>query len=102
MGIDGSGKTTLAKKLAGELTKHNIKCEYLWWLEAENSVLRRTLRFLANLFGKNGSKSKVYNLGKGSNFFMSIYQYLALLDYLRQLISKVWLPINIGKVVVSP
>ena len=100
MGIDGSGKTTLAKRLVEELTKHSIKCGYLWWLEAENSVLRRTLRFLNHPSNEKSGESKLYNPRKSPNFFMRIYQYLALLDYLRQLISKVWLPINLGKVVV--
>lgn len=100
MGIDGSGKTTLAKKLAEKLTKHNIKCKYLWWLEAENSVLRRTLRFLNHPSNEINRKSKLYNPRKSTKFFMLIYQYLVLLDYLRQLISKVWLPINLGKVVI--
>jgi dTMP kinase len=100
MGIDGSGKTTLAKKLVEELTKNNIKCKYLWWLEAENSVLRRTLRFLNHPSNEKSSKIKVYNPRKSPNFFMLIYQYLVLLDYSRQLISKVWLPTRIGKVIV--
>jgi thymidylate kinase len=43
-GIDGSGKSTLSKYLLKELKIKGYKVKYIWWLEVENSLLRRLLR----------------------------------------------------------
>lgn len=44
IGIDGSGKSTLSGYLFEELKKSGYKVSYTWWLEGEDSLLRRLLR----------------------------------------------------------
>ncbi len=100
-GIDGSGKTTLSKYLVEEMSKQRIKTKYLWWLEAENSIFRKFLRFIGHR-GKNREKQN-YNGAKKIVKFPIIgaaYQYFVLLDYLRQTIFKVSLPLIFGEVIV--
>lgn len=48
MGIDGSGKSTLSKKLVVALQEKGYDVRYTWWLEAEQSLLRT---FISKLFG---------------------------------------------------
>lgn len=105
MGIDGSGKSTLATNLYHFLLKCNIKCKYLWWLKAENSILRQSIRFLSNTI--RGSKKELnaynpldHNSIKHNSSFMTLYQYVVLLDYIRQLMVTVWLPLKLGKIVI--
>lgn len=105
MGIDGSGKSTLATNLYNSLLKYNIKCEYLWWLEAENSVLRQSIRFLSNTISGSKKKLNTYNPSdhnpiKDHSSFMELYQYIVLFDYIRQLLVTVWLPLKLGKIVI--
>lgn len=97
-GIDGSGKTTLTRTLVKKLEKENIKTEYLWWFSAENSFLRRTMRLIAGA-RKTESTEKKGKLPK-SSLLQSLYQYLVLLDYQRQTILRVWLPLTLGKNVI--
>lgn len=108
MGTDGSGKSTLSRYLYEELKKRNYNVSYIWWLEGENSLLRRLLRRIG--------KSKYSNLGsnaKGSNapgkdksittkIFRILYPRIVLLDYLKFGIIKAWLPkiMGRGKVII--
>jgi dTMP kinase len=101
MGIDGSGKSTLAKALYRELQNQGIQCTYLWWLQAENSLLRRTLRKV--LTGKGPthtrplSKQRLMDAHKKQQY---AYQMCVLLDYLRQLVTRVIVPVSFGKTVI--
>ena len=98
-GIDGSGKSTLSKTLAERLGKENIKTRTLWWFSAENSLIRRTLRLLS---GRGKGESAENGEGKlpKSSLVQKLYQYIVLLDYQRQTIFSVWLPLMLGKNVI--
>ena len=114
MGIDGSGKTTLAKNLQKTLDATGVKYRYLWWLTAEKSLLRRIMRGASRLVRFNqrskpkagsatdgGSKSGNSHGSKGKpGIVMSIYQYVTLIDYTIQLFLKVWIPKKQGYVVI--
>ncbi len=98
-GIDGSGKSTLSRTLTERLEKENIEARYLWWFSAENSLIRRTIR----LFARNGTPGSIEN-DKGklpkSSLIQKLYQYIVLLDYQRQTIFSVWLPLVLGKTII--
>lgn len=97
-GIDGSGKSTISKALVEKLKTSNIDARYLWWFEAENSLFRRILR---NFSGQKNEKKTVKKKKlPESSFIKTLYQYMVLLDYQRQTIFKVWLPLYLGKTIV--
>ncbi len=97
MGIDGSGKSTLSKMLRDNLVNRGVKCRYLWWLEAENSVIRRTLKKLFSDRSKGGLKSSA-KIPTG--FLASLYQGIVYIDYLRQLFLQVSMPLWAGYTII--
>ena len=101
MGIDGSGKSTLAQALYHELQSQGIQCTYLWWLQAEDSLLRRILRKVLTKKGPaHPQVSPKQWLISGSGKQQSAYQMCVLLDYLRQLVTRVIVPARFGKTVI--
>ena len=105
VGIDGSGKSTLSKYLFEELKKSGYNVSYMWWLEGEDSLLRRLLRRVgksrcSNLKNNTGSTKE----GEKTAFlkiFHILWPWIVLLDYLRFGITKAWLPkIMHSKVVI--
>jgi dTMP kinase len=98
-GIDGSGKSTLTKMLVQRLKKEGIEAEYLWWFSAENSIFRRTIRFISTSRKTGHSESKKGKLPKSSPV-KKLYQFLVLMDYQRQTVFRVWLPLISGKNVI--
>lgn len=97
MGIDGSGKSTLSKMLVDNLVNRGVKCRYLWWLEAENSAIRRTLKVLFPDRTKGGLKSSE-KIPEG--FLAYLYQGIVYVDYLRQLILHVSMPLRAGDTII--
>lgn len=103
IGIDGSGKSTLSRYLYEELKRRNYDVSYTWWLEGEDSLLRRLLRRIG--------KSKYSNLESDANnsntmskgesmitkIFRALYPKLVLLDYLRFGMVKAWIPKIMGR-----
>jgi len=103
MGMDGSGKSTLSRYLFEEVKRRNCNVSYTWWLEGEDSLLRRLLRRIG--------KSKYSNLESDANnsntmskdgtmitkIFRVFYPRVVLLDYLRFGIVKAWLPKIMGR-----
>ena len=102
LGIDGSGKTTLAKSLVKDLKRNKIESKYLWWLEAENSIIRRFLRFLIPKKEKSKDKYSIKTSKNLTEFPLlgSIYQYIVFIDYLRQGFLKIWIPLIFGKNII--
>lgn len=98
LGIDGSGKSTLAKYLCGQLKNAGHRVAYVWWLEGDQSLLRRTLKVFAHSthlnFETDVDASK--NVGKSSGIvdrlFRSVYATIVMLDYLRFALIKAWIP----------
>lgn len=106
MGIDGSGKTTLARELIADLKKRGISAEYRWG-KFESSILR-LLIFLKNKlviresnFNENYKKSlKLKNKLFSNKLVSKLYEWFVLIDYTIQIIFKVTLPLKLGKNVV--
>jgi len=112
MGVDGSGKSTLSKYLCKELKTRGYKVSYIWWLECENSLIRKFLRKIGKskvLGSKNESKKimdKSIILTTKTTVFTEIsnklYPVIVLLDYLRFGIVKIWLSkaMNANKIII--
>jgi len=100
IGIDGSGKSTLSGYLFEELKKSGYNVSHTWWLEGEDSLLRRVLRRIGKSKHLNlkcndsASSSKMTHKDKPitTKIFQILYPRIVLLDYLRFGIVKAWLP----------
>ncbi|MCP4076200.1 MAG: glycosyltransferase [Gammaproteobacteria bacterium] len=104
VGIDGAGKTTLAKQLVKTLQKDDHKVRYAYCqyfakllypikLMARWTVMRRTNEF-KNYKNYNQTKQ---GTSKKHPFFAGIYTLIWLVDYLVQVFFKVSLPLFIGR-----
>lgn len=98
IGIDGSGKSTLSRRLYEELKERRYRVSHVWWLEGENSLLRRLLRRAVKLKHLNlESDANISKTNSGyrtitTTIFGRLYSVTVFLDYLWFGIVKVWLP----------
>ena len=106
-GIDGSGKTTLAKKVSNLLIKKKLPAKYVYG--RFELVLSKFMVIIANkIFLKNYSATKDYNeytdkkkdLFKKNNTLLIIYLGILMFDYLFQLFVKIKIPMLFGKTVI--
>lgn len=87
LGPDGSGKTTLSSMFFEELKSKNPRVCYRWWLEGENSYLRRVMRKFGSSFIKaeskdNGNNKYKINKKHRSRIIRAFYPPFMLLEYL--------------------
>lgn len=106
VGIDGSGKTTLAKALVASLAERKISSHYVY--NRFQPLISKPLTMIGkSLFLKDKDRFKDYNeysqatirLFRNSFLAMS-YRYLLLLDYLLQAIIRVSLPLLLGRTLI--
>jgi thymidylate kinase len=103
IGIDGSGKSTFSRYLFEELMKRNYNVSYTWWLEGEDSLLRRLLRRIGKSKYSNleSDANNSNTMSRGGSMITKISQILyprvVLLDYLRFGVVKVWIPKIMGR-----
>ena len=105
-GIDGSGKTTLAKSLANAMNEQAIESRYVWG-GFESFMLLRPFAAIAKtlIFYKRKRDTYMENYDtKGLTFknpFLSkLYHYLVLFDYIFQIFFKIKVPLMLGKKIV--
>ena len=96
LGVDGSGKSTLSNYLFDEIKKgYNVS--YTWWLESENSIIRKLIRKIGNssnmdLDNANSNKKLNDNVDIKNKLFKNIYPKIVLIDYIIFGIKKTWIP----------
>jgi len=107
IGIDGSGKTTLAKQIVKTLTNKGIKVKYTW--SRFEPWISKPFIYLAKIFFLNKDNMnlnyKQYsatrkNLFK-NNILYSVYLVLTIPDLIIQNIIKIGIPIMMGRYVVA-
>jgi len=88
MGMDGSGKSTISKYLSEELQNKRYNVSYTWWLEPENSWMRKILRKTGLSISSDNTGNGKALTKSGSNILTNrisrtIYVTIVILDYLR-------------------
>jgi thymidylate kinase len=98
IGIDGSGKTTAAKLTQSRLSKGRAECSYVWGrfgsilidglvIVSKKTIFRQTLDKKPDDDFQR-AKSYVFR----NRFTGLLYTSFVLVDYIWQLLSKIWLP----------
>jgi dTMP kinase len=106
-GIDGSGKTTLAKYLVETMAQNGIKCKYVYG-RLEPFILKPFIAlggkiFLreVDMFEDYEQYSNVKNRAiKQHSFLFTVYRRILLFDYLLQILFRVRIPFMLGKTIV--
>jgi thymidylate kinase len=91
LGMDGSGKSTLSTYLYGELLKRDYSVSHKWWLEGEDSFVRKFIRKIGKNSDINSSKT-IEGKSSQKNIYQRVYTWIVLLDYLRFGFITVTLP----------
>ena len=107
VGIDGSGKTTLAKYLVETMAQKGIECKYVYG-RLEPFILKPFIAlggkiFLreVDMFEDYTQYSNVKNRAiKEHSFLFTFYRRILLFDYLLQILFRVRIPFMLGKTIV--
>lgn len=104
VGIDGSGKSTLAKALIAITEEHGIRCKYVWGGFNSSFVVFKPLVTAMKKLVFRGNNHMEESSTKGrvlkSSRLSTVYQYLALSDYIVQGLVRIRLPLAFGTNVV--
>ncbi|MGB7533087.1 MAG: hypothetical protein WA977_08970 [Halobacteriota archaeon] len=103
IGIDGAGKSTLAKTLIENMRKHGIKTEYIW-CKFESSLLKLLIFIKNKLFVQEDDWKKNYEISREikknlfkKRFAYTLYGCFILFDYRFQIIRKIIIPLKRGR-----
>jgi dTMP kinase len=104
VGIDGSGKTTLANSLVANCKEHGITCRYLWGGFNSSFTIFKPFMAVAKRTVFHGNRFMEESRTKGravrSRLLSTTYQYLMLADYVIQAFFKIRVPLAFGRNVV--
>lgn len=104
VGIDGAGKSTLAKALVARTEEHGIRWKHVWGgFNASFTIFRPMIGAMKrSVFRGNRHMHESRTKGRvlRSSLLSTVYQYLAVLDYLLQTLVRIRLPLALGRNVV--
>ncbi len=104
VGVDGAGKSTLAKLLIADSQTHGVEFRYLWMGFNSSFVLFKPLIEVLKWTVFRGGRYMVESQTKGrvlkNSRLSAVYQYLALTDYILQTFARLWVPLALGRNVV--
>ena len=107
VGMDGSGKTTLAKDLVKTMAQEGIRYKYVYG-RLEPFILKPFIMIGRKIFLRGNDMFEDYtqysNTKRGAmkrnSFLLWIYKNILLFDYSLQLLFKVRLPLMLGKNII--
>lgn len=107
IGIDGSGKTTQAKKLQMNLQEKGVRCKYVYgriiplfprpFMYFGRKIFLKGSNIYTDFDNYSAKKKKIFN----NRFLSKVYQNFILLDYLVQVFVKIKIPLLFGFTLVS-
>jgi dTMP kinase len=99
IGIDGTGKTTLANELVTRLNQHNIPAKYVW-SRFEPQFVKPLILIDKTLFHQDKTTDEGYKRYSSSRrkflrrpIIRNLYEFILLFDYSAQLFFKVRIPL---------
>lgn len=106
-GIDGSGKTTLAKYLVETMGKNGFQCKYVYGrlepflLKPFISIGRKIFLREKDVFVDYKEYSNIKRKAiERNSFLFTFYRYILMFDYSLQILLKIRLPLMLGKNIV--
>jgi len=107
IGIDGSGKSSLAKKAKEILLNYGIESKYVWG-GYNLFVLRPIVKMVRKVVARRHNPFKDYSLYHSSlkklgrrKFLFKTYKYLLLLEYLIEVLIKIRIPLWLKKNIIA-
>lgn len=104
VGIDGAGKSTLARALVTDMEEQGMRSRYVWGGFASSFTIFRPLIGVMKATVFRGNRHMEVSDAKGrvakSSLLSTIYQYVMLLDYFLQASARISLPLMIGSNVI--
>lgn len=106
VGIDGSGKTTLAHLLADEMRARGFKCSYIYG--RYKPILAKPLVLLGKYWVTRNHNIKKYSdysrakmsVAKKHSLISSIYVSILLSEYIMQITLKILIPQMMGNIII--
>jgi len=100
VGMDGSGKSTLARALRATLEERGLRCRYVYGGFTSSFTVLRPVVGLARATLFRGERHYEDSQTKGralkNTTLSTLYQYLALADYILQSTYRIRLPLALG------
>lgn len=104
VGIDGAGKSTLAKGLVTIMEEQGTRCKYVWGGFTSSFTIFKPLVAVMKASVFRGNRLMQQSSTKGtvlrSSALSTVYQYLALSDYIVQGLVRIRLPLAFGTNVI--
>lgn len=101
IGIDGSGKTTLANKTIGILTENKLKSKYLYcgWRQFSSLLFKPFVKLMKILLPKSKWNRNIIDdeyIYSSKVRFSNIFKFVVMVDYYAMIIPKLVIPLAVG------